>query len=125
MKNVIIITTAFNALFLIMHEYDAFHQGEWRMFKFLQGLKEDSQYALFLYLHIPLTLFCFYYLWITIQFIHFPVWLSINIFSIGHLLLHLIARKWKTNVFTSLHSFIFILGWAATGVMNLLIMNHY
>jgi len=125
MKESIIIITCLNIMFLIMHEYDAFHQAEWKMFKFLRRFSESTQYLIFLYLHIPITLFCLYYLWTVINFNNFSLWLIINIFSICHLILHLFARKWKSNVFNSFHSFIFVFGWAVTGILNLLIMNYY
>lgn len=125
MKDAILIITSLNIMFLLMHEFDAFHRGEWKMFPFLQKLRESSQYLIFLYLHIPLTLFCFYYLWSTINFNNFPLWLIVNAFSIFHFFLHLIARRWKTNVFVSIHSFIFISGWGLTGVLNLFMFKYY
>jgi len=125
MKNLIPIIAALNILFLIMHEYDAFHKGEWKMLKFLNKLNESTQYLIFLYLHIPLTLFCLYYLWSVINQANFLLWLIVNIFSIIHLILHLFARKWKSNVFINIHSFIFILGWAITGITSLLLLNYY
>jgi hypothetical protein len=125
MKNAILVVTSLNSMFLLMHEFDAFHQGEWRMFRFLGKLKESTQYLLFLYIHIPLTLFCFYYLWSTYRFNHFVLWLIMNSFSIVHLFLHLMAIRWKSNVFRNVHSFIFIIGWGITGVINLMLMNAY
>ena len=125
MKNTILVVTSLNIMFLFMHEFDAFHQGEWKMFRFLGKLKESTQYLLFLYIHIPLTLFCFYYLWSTNSFNHFVLWLIMNILSIFHLLLHLIAIRWKSNVFKNIHSFIFITGWGITGIINLMLINSY
>lgn len=125
MKNTILIITSLNIMFLFMHEFDAFHQGEWKMFRFLRKLKESTQYLLFLYFHIPLTLFCFYYLWSAKNFDNFVLWLIMNIFSIFHLILHLIAMKWKSNVFKNIHSFIFIAGWGITGIINLVLMSSY
>ena len=125
MKESIIIISCLNIMFLIMHEYDAFHKAEWKMFKFLNKFSESTQYLIFLYLHVPLTLFCFYYLWTVINFNNFSLWLIISIFSISHLILHLFARKWKSNVFINIHSFIFILGWAITGTINLLLLKYY
>lgn len=131
MKNTILIVTCLNIMFFVMHEFDAFHQGEWKMFKFLNKLKESTQYLIFLYIHVPLTFFCFYYLWSTYHFNNQRLWLIINIFSIFHFGLHLFAQKWelnvfnKSNVFNNIHSFIFISGWAITGIINLILMNSY
>jgi len=125
MKDSIIIVTVLNVMFFIMHEYDAFHKGEWKMFKFINKISESIKYLIFLYLHIPVTLFCFYYLWTTINFNNFSLWLIINIFSISHLILHLFARKWKSNVFNNIHSFVFVFGCGTTGIINLLFIKYY
>ncbi len=125
MKNTILIVTCLNILFFIMHEFDAFRQCEWKMFRILSKLKESTQYLIFLYIHILLTIFCFYYLWSTYNFNNQRLWLIINIFSIFHFGLHWFARKWKSNVFNNIHSFIFISGWAITGIINLTLMNGY
>jgi hypothetical protein len=125
MKNFILLITTLNVMFLFMHEFDAFYRGEWKMFPFLIKLKASAQYSLFLYLHIPLTLFCFYYLWSSYNFNNFALWIGLNIFSIFHLALHILALKWKTNVFTSPHSFLFIVGYGVTGCINVILMGHY
>ena len=125
MKTAILAVTSLNIMFLLMHEFDAFHLGEWKMFNLSGKLKESTQYSLFLYLHIPLTLFCFYYLWSTSNFNNYTLWLIMNIFSIFHLILHLIATKWKSNVFHNIHSFIFIIGYGITGIINLFLVSNY
>jgi hypothetical protein len=48
-----------------------------------------------------------------------------NVFGVLHLIIHLIALKWKSNVFTSVSSFVFIAGAALTGMLNLLLFSHY
>ena len=125
MKNAIIIISVIQTLFLFMHEFDAFYRKEWLMFKFLSKLKSAAQYLIFLYVHIPLTIFLFYYMWSVINFNNFVLWIIVNVFLIFHLIIHLFALKWKSNVFQSLHSFVFIVGAAATGICNLLFFNYY
>ena len=125
MKNIIVILSALNVMFIFMHEFDAFFQKEWKMFKFIRKLKEKTQYLLFLYIHIPLTLFLFYYLWTVINFNNFILWIIVNSFMILHLLLHIDATRWKSNVFHSIHSFIFIGGGAITGIINVCLMSFY
>jgi len=125
MRNIILIVTSLNIIFFFLHEFDAFHQGEWKMFKFLNKLKDSTQYLIFLYAHIPLTIFCFYYLWSTYCFNNQVVWLIINILSIFHFAIHVIAIKWESNVFKNIHSFIFISGWGITGIINLILIKSY
>ena len=125
MKSLIVIITSLNVMFLIMHEYDAFYRGEWKMFKFINKLKDSTQFLIFFYLHIPITLLCLYYFWTTINFNNFLLWIIINIFSILHLIIHLIARMWNSNVFKSINSFFIIAGSAITGLINLIIFRYY
>ena len=125
MKELIIIMSALSVMFLFMHEFDACHKGEWRMFRFLRKLKENTQYLIFLYVHIPLTLFLFYYLWTVLSFNNIILWIIVNTFWIIHFALHVIAIKWKSNVFQSINSFVFIGGAAITGFINLCLVAYY
>ncbi len=101
MKELIVIMSALSVMFLFMHEFDACHKGEWRMLNFLRNLRQETQYKIFLYAHIPLTLFLFFYLFTVISFNNIILWIIVNIFLIIHFGLHVIARKWKSNVFDS------------------------
>ncbi len=125
MKNTIIIVTVIQTMFVFVHEFDACYRGEWQMFKFLSKLKPGTQYLIFLYAHIPLTLFLFYYMWAVINFNNFVLWIIVNAFLILHLIIHLFAIKWKSNVFKSPHSFVFIVCAAVAGIINLLLVNYY
>jgi hypothetical protein len=88
-------------------------------------LKEDTQYLLFLYIHVPLTLGAFYYVWSALGARNFLFWIIVNLFMIFHLVLHLCALRWKTNVFRNAHSFAFITGGALTGLLNLCLAGYY
>jgi hypothetical protein len=125
MKELILGLTMLNVLCIFMHEYDAIYRGEWRMFGFLRRFRETTQYLIFFYVHVPLTLFLFYYLWTVINFNNFWLWVVLNAIMIFHLIIHTIAIKWRSNVFRSWHSFVFIVGAALTGFVNLLLFNHY
>ncbi len=125
MKDLIVTMSSLSVMFLFMHEFDACYKGEWRMFIFLRKLREETQYLIFLYAHIPLTLFLFYYLWTVISFNNILLWIIVNTFCILHFALHIIAKKWKSNVFQSINSFIFIGGAALTGLVNLLLVAYY
>jgi len=108
-----------------MHEFDAFHKHEWKMFKFLNKLNDSTQYLLFLYSHLLLLGFCFYYIYAVYNRIYFPLWIVMNYFAVLHLLIHLIALKWKLNVFKNIHSFVFIFGFAIIGMINLFFLFDY
>lgn len=125
MKNFLIISGTLTVIFLLMHEFDAFYEGEWKMFRFLHGLKERTQYLIFLFIHIPLSAVFFYYLWCLFQFTVLPLWIVVNAFSVLHFLLHFFAKRWKTNVFTTFSSFLFIAGAAVTGIVNLVLSIFY
>lgn len=125
MKTVILITSALNISFLLLHELDAFHRGEWKMFGFLNKLKEKYHYTIFLWLHFPICIFLLYYFWTVFTFSNFRLWIIMNIFGIFHLIIHLIALKWKSNVFLSFSSIAIISATALTGLINLLVFNYY
>ncbi len=126
MMNYFIITlSVIGVLFFIMHEYEACYYREWKMFRFLNKLNKETQAMLFVYLHLPLTLFMFYYLWTVINLSNIVLWIILNSLLILHLIIHLIALKWKSNVFHSIHSFIFIAGAALTGLISLFLVMYY
>ena len=125
MKSFIVLSTILNVIFLMLHELDACFQHEWKMIKFLQVFKERTQYLIFLYFHIPLFMFFIYYLWVVNHSQYFSLWIIINILSVLHLIIHLFALKWRSNVFQTFTSFFFIGGAAATGLLNLLLYNYY
>ncbi len=125
MQELIIVSSLLNVMFMFMHEFDACYQGEWRMFGFLREFDGKRQYQIFLYSHIPITMFLFYYLWTVISFNNFVLWIAVNVFWILHFALHIIALKWESNVFDSIHSFIFISGAAITGLLNLCLIKYY
>jgi len=125
MKDLIVLFSALSVTLILVHEYDAFHHSEWKMFGFLRNFPTRTQYLIFLYAHIPITLFLLYYLWTVISFNNFLIWVVLNIFLILHFVIHLIALKWKSNVFRSIHSFIIIGGAAIAGFINLCLANYY
>jgi len=95
------------------------------MFKFLRKIKEEKQYLIYLYIHIPLTFFLFYYLWTVINFNNIILWVLWNAFLVFHLIIHLVAKKWKSNVFRNVHSFIFIVGAGISGLISLFLYHFY
>lgn len=125
MKDLIVILAILNVVFILLHEFDACHRKEWQMFKFLRPLKGETAYLIFLYAHIPVTLLIIYYLYTVLTFGNHTLWLVWNIVMALHLVIHLIARKWQSNVFHSVHSFIPIWGAGITGAGSLLLTGYY
>jgi len=125
MKSFLLISSILNVIFLFIHELDACYSGEWKMMKFLQSFKEKTQYLIFLYSHIPLIGLLIYYLWSVFNFNNFNIWISINIISILHLIIHVLALKWESNVFKTFTSFFFIGGAALIGLLNLFLFQYY
>jgi hypothetical protein len=125
MKTLILALTFLNIVFFLMHEFDACYQGEWNMFRFLKPFREKTQYQIFLWIHFPLCVFLLYYLSTVLSFGNLRLWLLVNAFGVIHLIIHLIALKWKSNVFTSFSSFVFIAGAALTGILNLILFSYY
>jgi len=119
------ISAVINIVFFLMHEFDAFHRGEWKMFPLLNRLSEKTQYSVFLYAHIPICLLVFYYLKTVFESGNFALFVFINSFGFLHLLLHLAALRWKTNVFTGFASLLFITATGLTGLINLLLSGYY
>lgn len=125
MKTLILTLTFFNIIFLLMHEFDACYQGEWKMFGFLKYFSEKTQYQIFLWFHLPMCAFLLYYFSTILSFSNFLLWVLVNVFCVLHLMIHVIALKWKSNVFTSFSSFVFIAGAALTGLLNLILFSYY
>ena len=125
MKTLILTLTIINIIFLLMHEFDACYQGEWRMFRILKHFPQKTQYQMFLWFHFPICAFLLYYFSTVLSFSYFWLWVLVNMFGVIHLAIHLIALKWKSNVFTSFSSFVFIAGAALTGLLNLIFFSYY
>lgn len=125
MKEFLMINTGLHVLFIFMHEFDAIKEGEWKMFGFLRLFSDRMQYLIFLYLHIPICLLYFYFLWTSWNFQDRTFWIIMNAIGVFHLPLHLFASTWKTNVFKSFSSFLFISCCAITGAINLSLWKFY
>ena len=125
MKTIILTLTSLNIIFLLMHEFDACYLGEWGMFRFLKYFGENTQYQIFLWFHFPMCAFLLYYFGTVLSFSNIWLWFLVNAFGVVHLIIHLMALKWKSNVFTSFSSFTFIVGAALTGILNLILFSYY
>jgi len=121
MRDIFTIVSVLNLAFIIMHEFDAIRRREWKMFGFLKGFSEKSQYTIFLWVHFPLLLFVFYYFRTVFYGDSCILWLLWNCLMILHFAVHLIALRWKSNVF-DYASFIWIGGTALTSLINIILI---
>lgn len=122
MEILLVFSSICYVLFLLMHEFDAIHENEWKMFKFILKLKERNQYLIFLYSHIFICAILSYYLWCVYKFTNFPLLVIVNLFGIIHLGVHLLAKKWESNVFKSFSSFLFIWFTGVSAIINIIIL---
>ncbi|WP_420641011.1 DUF6713 family protein [Candidatus Leptofilum sp.] len=105
------------ALFLC-HELDAIRHHEWRLFAFINRLDDETGYAVFALLHIPLF---FLFLW----FVANPTawfFIAADSFAIIHLGLHLWFRSDPRYEFQGFVSNFFIVGTAVFGAIHLILL---
>lgn len=125
MRDIILLLSTLSVLLIFTHEYDAFYHREWKMFRFLNRFSIPTQYFIFLFAHIPLTLLLLYYLWTVLVFSNIMLWIVVNVLLVFHFAIHVIALRWKSNVFHSIYSFIIIGAAAIAGIINLCLFSFY
>jgi hypothetical protein len=106
-----------NLSLLILHEMDAIHCKEWKLFGFLSKLPDSTGRIIFSILHLPLFIIIFFL--IEYQFEIF-FWI-LNIFLVFHLLIHWIFNKHKFNNFKSRYSSLLIISMGLIGVISILL----
>jgi len=106
-----------NLSLFILHEMDAIHCKEWKMFVFLNKLPNSKGRFIFLILHLPLFIVFFFLM--EFQFETF-FWI-INIFFVIHLLMHNILRKHEFNYFKSKYSILLITSMGLIGLISILL----
>lgn len=98
-----ILVTMICALLLI-HEMDAIRLREWKLFILLRDMKDETAYRIFTILHLPLYMLILYMVFYG-NATASALWKGIiDLFLIGHGILHFGFRKHKENGFTSLFS---------------------
>lgn len=104
--------------FLFVHEMDAIRTKEWGMFIFLNRMPEEKAYIVFTLLHLPLYFVVFLVIFWQGEFAITILYYSIDLFLIGHGIIHFLFRNHKKNGFTSFFSKAIIYG------MNFLALIH-
>ncbi|WP_420629131.1 DUF6713 family protein [Candidatus Leptofilum sp.] len=104
--------------FFLCHELDAIRHHEWRLFAFINRLDDETGYAMFAMLHIPLFAI---FLW----FVANPArwfFVAADSFAFIHLGLHWWFRSDSRYEFQGFVSSFFIVGTAVLGAAHLILL---
>lgn len=89
---------------LLIHEMDAIRTKEWKMFILLKDMDDETAYKIFTLAHLPLY---FVVIFVMVQggvFANSILYYVIDIFLLGHSIIHYVFKKNPNNGFTSLFS---------------------
>lgn len=105
--------------FLLIHEMDAVRCKEWRIFPILSLLNEKTGFQVFMFAHIPLFGVL---LWALMGSQNPIYWIQgLNYFFLLHLFAHLLFLRHPKNEFKDGLSWLWIIGAALFGGIDLLI----
>ncbi|MDR0309683.1 MAG: hypothetical protein LBH88_02860 [Candidatus Methanoplasma sp.] len=106
-----------NFSILLLHEMDAIHAKEWKMFIILKSMNERTAYIIFSIIHLPL------YFWVILTISqafssgYALVYLLTDVFLIAHMVVHFFFRKHSANNFSPVYSNVLIY---TTGIIALI-----
>ncbi|MBO0934394.1 DUF6713 family protein [Fibrella aquatilis] len=104
--------------FIITHEMDAVRCNEHRIFPLTSMLTDRVGYVVFTAVHIPLFVWLF---WVLSQPAKATgLMLSLDTFFLVHIGLHLLLYRHPRNEFTSLFSWMVIIGAGLFGLLDLI-----
>jgi len=106
-----------NLSLLVMHEMDAIHCKEWKIFIFFENISDRKGYLIFSILHFPLFIAI---LFLTKYQFEIMFWI-LNIFLVFHSILHLFFRNHKFNHFQSKYSIFLITAMGLIGIIAIII----
>lgn len=89
---------------LLVHEMDAIRTKEWKMFTVLKDMAEEKAYRVFAIIHLPLYIIVLYLISCGGATSNYVLKLFIDIFLLGHSVIHYGFRNHKSNGFQSLFS---------------------
>jgi len=107
---------------LLVHEMDAVWAKEWKMFVVLKDIAEETAYRVFTLIHLPLYLFIFYFLFSGGPIASYVLKIIIDIFLLGHVILHYRFRKHNNNGFRTRLSKIVIYSMSALALLHLCLL---
>ena len=100
---------------LLLHEMDAIRTKEWKMFIVLKDMADETAYKIFTLAHLPLYFTAFYVMINGNPIAILIFYYVIDIFLIGHSVVHYAFKSNPNNGFTSVFSktIIYVLGFLA------------
>ncbi|WP_028315691.1 DUF6713 family protein [Desulfatibacillum aliphaticivorans] len=108
---------------LFVHELDAIHRHEWRMFPGLSRLREEVAYPAFALAHIPLFLLLLILAGHPSDTVQFWFQAVVDGFLVVHLGLHLLLKGHDKNEFANSVSRIIMGAAALIGLIHLIIIT--
>ena len=106
---------------LLVHEMDAVRLGEWRIFPLLRSLRDETGYAAFTALHVPI------YALLLAGLLggggaSGALMVGMDAFFVVHAALHVVFRNHPVNRFGSAFSWALIAGAGACGMVDLVLL---
>lgn len=105
---------------LLVHEMDAIHKHEWRIFPLTFMLNDSRGYRVFMLLHIPLYVLIFRGLYDN-GHLNQGLITGLDSFFIIHIILHLLYLRHPQNEFRGTFSWLIISSAALAGLVDLLV----
>jgi hypothetical protein len=106
--------------FILVHEMDAIRRQEWTIIPLLSKLSEKTGYFVFTIIHLPLYFLLLLALLLK-QGLHSDLIMGLDIFFIAHVFLHVLFLKHPKNQFTSVFSWLMIIGAGIAGLMDVIL----
>lgn len=106
--------------FILTHESDAIKCEEWTIFPGTAQMGYKTGYLVFIGLHVPLYIALFWGLFSSSKGLNASLVTGMDIFFIVHIFLHLWMYRHPKNLFTSVSSWVLIIGAGAGGLLDLI-----
>lgn len=108
--------------FILVHEMDAIQRREWRIFPFMSRLNDRVGFMVFTGIHLPLYLLLFWKLFgDSMHTLPLGLVIGLDTFFVVHIFLHLLLYRHPKNEFTSVFSWILIIGAGGSGLIDLIL----
>lgn len=107
---------------LVVHELDAVHRCEWRMFPVLSRLDDQKGYRFFVLLHVPLFMMIFWFMNSPDDDVRYGFQAVMDIFFMVHFGLHRLMKDHVENGFSGIFSKTIIGMTAASGAFHLALL---
>ena len=106
---------------LLVHEMDAIQAKEWKMFIVLKDMADEMACKVFIGIHFPLY-FCAFYALLSGGTAEYVLKIIIDVFLLGHAVIHFAFRKHVDNGFRSLYSKAIIYSMAALALLHFILL---